>query len=261
MEKEPDIARFKIEYIPRTLSAKLQRKVLRKAWIGRLKCKVKDQAWMITEAYRRRLDELAPYWSWLSQHQARWFQLRNCCPTHIVPVLAHRTTYCRKRVLCPWCHARWVREIWETFERVMWPEGDQEKSIYSLIWVEPDRQTVSPDWPLQNAIATATAMFKTPPISDVVGHVAWATVIPWALSPELYRVSRFFLGLTENHEPLTTKLRQPTRAEAARLFGRFFQYPRQMVVTVPALVANVLDAQVGHRLFNRYGILRAARGS
>jgi len=34
MGHDTDIPRFKIEYIPQTLSAKLQRRVLRRAWLG-----------------------------------------------------------------------------------------------------------------------------------------------------------------------------------------------------------------------------------
>lgn len=128
----------------------------------------------------------------------------------------------------------------ETFESVMWLGDSREPSPYSIIWTDPDRRIVCPDWPLQNAISTATTLFKVPPISDVVGHAAWVTVVPWSLQPEFYRVSRFFLGLTENHVPLMTKLCQPTRPQAARVFARFFQYPWRMASSVPYLVENVL---------------------
>ena len=100
----------------------------------------------------------------------------------------------------PLASRRWVRKSWETFERVLWLDDSREPSPDSLIWVEPDRRIVCLDWPLQNAIATATAQFKTPPISHVVG----LRVMPWSLHPELYRVSRFFLGLTEAFHRLAT---------------------------------------------------------
>lgn len=253
----PDIPRFKVGYIPQTLSAKIQRQVLRKAWLPRGTYRIKVQSYRILQAYRNRLDELAPCLTLLRQHPDFLSQMRNCMPSHIVPVPGHRTVCCNKRLICPWCHTRWVREIWELFERVMWLDEGPEPSPYSLIWTEPDRSIVCPDWPLQNAIKTYKSQMKTPPISDVVGHVAWVQVVPWHASPQFYRVSRFFLGLTENHEPLTTKLCRPTRPVAARVFCRFFQYPWRMVRSLPWLVSNVLDAQAGHRLFNRYGILRS----
>ena len=157
----------------------------------------------------------------------------------------------------PLVSRRWVRKSWETFERVLWLDDSREPSPDSLIWVEPDRRIVCLDWPLQNAISTATTLFKVPPISDVVGHVAWVTVVPWSLQPEFYRASRFFLGLTETHVPLMTKLCQPTRPQAARVFARFFQYPWRMASSVPYLVENALKFMPGVGYLIRYGILRS----
>jgi len=216
---------------------------------------------MITEAYRRRLDDLAHCWSLFAQRPHCWELLRNCLPTHIVPVFGHRRVPCRYRKICPWCHARWVQEIWETFEGAMWPDDTREKSQCSLVWSAPVVNAVYSEQAIQTRLEIATSGFKTTNWPRVCGHVAWAQAVPWKSSPERYQVSWRWLGITEDHDPLTTKLCQPTRPVLARVLGRFFQYPVRMIQSEPWQVANVLDAQAGHRLFNRYGLLRASRGS
>lgn len=147
------------------------------------------------------------------------------------------------------------------FEDVMWPDDTQEKSKYSLVWEAPVVNTVFSEQAIQTRLKIATSGFKTTNWPDICGHIAWAQVLPKKPDPESYLVSRWWLGLTEDPEPFANKLVQPTRPQLALVLGRFFQYPAQMLQAQPWQVATVLDAQAGHRLFNRYGILRADRGS
>lgn len=42
---------------------------------------------------------------------------RNCKPTFAIT--GHQTRPCHNTVICPWCYARWVRELWQTVDADM----------------------------------------------------------------------------------------------------------------------------------------------
>lgn len=247
------VVQFRALYVPQSLSAKLQRAVLARSWGRGSKCNALPCGHRILRRYRRVLASLAPYWKPASDAANTQRVLVNCPPTHFVPIREHRGSICRYRFICPWCHARWVRELWELFEFRMWPDKADVRSAYSFYADEVLPEMVDAR-SYQLWLRQVKSQFKMPPIPDFEGYVAWAVLAPY--DAEASWNYQKVMGVTTNHTRDSNKLIHPTRLDVARVFAKYLAFPKTMATADPRLIATVLDAQAGHQLCNRYGVLR-----
>ena len=123
------LLRFQPEFASGSYSAELQRRVLQRVWLSKkartlvrwrkgkplLPVAVKSAS-LILSRYRKWLLALRPYYQPLQGDDKRLLAMINCRPSHYVPIAKHRFSFCNSRLVCPWCYARWSREIYEAVD-------------------------------------------------------------------------------------------------------------------------------------------------
>lgn len=247
---------FTAQYVPNTLSARLQRAVIRHAWLGRKKQRTKasivKQAHAVLHRYRRKMLDVSLTARFL-QNEGVLRKMANCFPTFIVPVPGQRRVPCERKMFCPWCYSRWVRELWERFDSLLYPEDRKAPGVYNLLtWTVLKTGVADPsclaDWWEQNK-----HMMKVVP-EPLAGHVAWleiSTEQPGYISLE-------FKGIGLTLSPLHSggKILSPSRPDAARVFRKMLLYPRGMVKGPLDMIAGIWDITSGWRKSECYGLVR-----
>jgi hypothetical protein len=81
---------------------------------------LQEETKALIKAWRARVACLAEYgWQDIAGSQSLQ-SARNCCPAFAYTT--PRTRCCRLRMLCPFCHARWVRDVWLMLEEALYGE-------------------------------------------------------------------------------------------------------------------------------------------
>lgn len=81
---------------------------------------VRDMTALLLDQWRARVGALIsagwePNIGARSQHSILY--ARNCKPTFTIS--SHRTRPCKNTAVCPWCYARWVRDVWRSIDANM----------------------------------------------------------------------------------------------------------------------------------------------
>ncbi len=130
---------------------------------GRVVYKVaelQEETKALIQRWRTRTVRLAEY-GWPAVAKAQSLQsVRNCCPAFAYTL--PRTRCCRLAAICPFCHARWVRDVWLMMEEALHGETLGEPQWYS------DREDLPedvPDTPAVCRFKLVERITKSTPIS------------------------------------------------------------------------------------------------
>lgn len=255
---------FTPQYVPNTCSARLQRYVLRNAWLGvkRLQrsASVVKQTQSILWRYRRRLADAAlggvdflKNYDIDPKHAKNLLRMANCLPTTLVPVPKQRRDPCRRRVFCPWCYSRWVREIWEKFDAVMYPEDKRAPGRYNLLPVASPKEGMVAGKHLRWWWDMTRHRMSWQP-EPTVGRITWVRLS--ILRPDTITAQLKGICLTESTVPTPGKLFNPKRMEALKRFRQMLAYPRGLVYGPSPQLVEILNTTAGWRMYECYGILR-----
>ena len=270
--------------IPEGYSARLQRGAVLHRLVGR--CRSGQEIVAGTERvlgmWRARLHVLRsagwqPKWT-----PSDWQFIRNCCPTFILvrPV----TRRCNLSYVCPFCYARRLHTVWSRLSTVFgWPQQscvDSEDETGGELLRSPRHllvRTFTKDIELTNDSVDqsvtellTTRIRKTLDIRSACvgvlktrGAFTFTEFVPtqvgWRMEyRELHVVDATYV-LPSAVSEITARLEEPTRAELARAIADFCAYPTELMFGPAEHLKVALDARVGLRLFNTYGILRQQR--
>ncbi len=115
---------FEFRWVPNTYQARIQRAAVLYPLMGmaRTAGEISVKARSLVRVWRARAAVLADA-GWLPRADRRGLvYARNCTPAFVYAVPKSRP--CNSRTICPFCYARWVREIWMKIDGVF-PYGRQ----------------------------------------------------------------------------------------------------------------------------------------
>lgn len=185
--------------------------------------------------------------------------MRNCCPTFTFT--EPRTRCCTRQVVCPFCYARWVRDVWERISKSFNPpvtDTPGREFPYHLVeffcgYVRPyTEDNLDEAAYLQKILNENVAMRKS--VVDrlnPLGAMMYDTIEP--TKKGWYIRSRHLLKIAPDHVlpavygtvPGSSMLRieRPTRKLLLRAVARVCRYPTRLLTGDAAHTALLLDVR------------------
>lgn len=311
---------YQFEWVPDTYAARVQRRAVLYPLCGLVTTppEIIAATQNLVRCWRARLHSLREVGWEPRVAQCQMQYVRNCPPTFAMARPHGRQ--CRLTYLCPFCYARWVREIWElvdnTFPNPRYEISPPQRSAEEIteldddvpaLYMSPGEETgrmnrvidltsgsggdtaVAREFPYHLLLRTRTEEFAftrgregethcdyaahllsrlghargvTIKQMKTLGAITLTTMEPtnghWLVSHrELHIVPNDYVCPDVAGELL--RVARPTRRELFTAVASAFRYPRQMLYGDAEMVRVVLEARVGKRLANRYGVFRIPR--
>lgn len=222
----------------------------------------------LVKLWRTRLSQFREL-GWESVQNIEEFQyMRNCSPQMAAMKDQTGKHSCKRRLVCPWCYARRVSDVYQKFAHFLPEEGEASFNLLAVknTHLVPERHVLPGQLHLFLFLRSKTPA-KVVRRLQCKGSVYHTVVNPythsedrgWAITYRVLAIVNQDFEVPDWIDPHHTKMvliRNVTRKRLAGAVGKVMRYPVGLLRSNPELAVQALDAQSRRYLCCPTGCLR-----